>query len=248
MMAQDQDQELKFEPITEGLGFHPFADGLPYAPRSTTPAAKPRPKAAPLSERPSHPPMGSGAELAGRPQFAPPRARVSVPVASSSAPVAAAAQAVPAPQTAQTAPSPLSELKEIYGFGYLFKRAAAYIVDTILNLSLCLGALNAALWHQNIQADMLLNPGVVLIAGLFLGFFSWALVTAQEVVFGTSIGKRLFGLALRGGTTETFLRAFFFLSSVGFFGVGLIWAIFDRRRRCWHDLMADLQPQEIARL
>ena len=31
-MEKPREPELKFSPITEGLGFHPFSDGLPYAP------------------------------------------------------------------------------------------------------------------------------------------------------------------------------------------------------------------------
>jgi len=96
--------------------------------------------------------------------------------------------------------------------------------------------------------ELLINPGIVLIAGLFLAFFNWAITTAEEVAFGTSIGKRLFGLAIQGSASAIFLRAFFFLPSTCFGGIGILWALFDRRRRCWHDLVVDLQPIEIARL
>ncbi len=87
-----------------------------------------------------------------------------------------------------------------------------------------------------------------MVALLFLCVFNWAITTAQEVAFSTSLGKRLFGLALNGSASAIFLRAFFFLPSVGFAGIGLIWALFDRRKRCWHDLVVDLQPTEIAYL
>jgi hypothetical protein len=145
-------------------------------------------------------------------------------------------------------PAPLAGLETGYGIGYLFKRAFAYTLDTAFNLALCLAALSAALWKQDLSPELLITPGIVLVACLFLGVFSWAITTAQEVAFGTTIGKRVFGLALQGSTSAIFLRAFFFLPSLCFGGIGLVWSLFDRRKRCWHDLVVDLQPLEIARL
>lgn len=227
--------ELNFTPITDGLGFHPFSDGLPYAPVSKTATSKvaPTPKPmAPLS------PMGTGAVAAGTPRFSVPQVsvpRVSVPQASQ-------------PQPQAQAPAPTLQVDERYGFVYSFKRIFAFAIDWALNISLCLTALSFALVRQDIEPTALMAPEVLLLAVLFVLTFSWALVTAQEVAFGTSVGKRIFRMSLRGGPAAIFLRAFFFLPSVGFCGIGLLWAVFDRRRRCWHDLAADLQPQELARL
>ena len=64
------------------------------------------------------------------------------------------------------------------------------------------------------------------------------------MAFHTTLGKRLFGLALPGNAIAIFLRAFFFLPSALFCGVGLLWAAFDGRSRCWHDVVVDLQPIE----
>src|SRR4051812_37401341 len=52
---EKENPPVRFQTLTDGLGFHPFADGLPYAPAGKT----------------SHPsaPMGTGATSAGRPQF-----------------------------------------------------------------------------------------------------------------------------------------------------------------------------------
>ena len=30
--------------------------------------------------------------------------------------------------------------------------------------------------------------------------------------------------------------------------LGIVWALFDRKKRCWHDLVAGIQPIEVARL
>jgi hypothetical protein len=139
-------------------------------------------------------------------------------------------------------------LQPTFGFGYLFKRMFAYLIDSLFNLGLCAGALSAALWKQDLSPELLLTPGIILVASLFLSFFNWAITTAEEVAFGTSIGKRLFGLAIQGSASAIFLRAFFFIPSVCFGGIGLVWSLFDRRRRCWHDLVVDLQPMEIASL
>ena len=206
--------------------------------------------------------MGSGATAAGRPSYAPsysnsgavtaleagaipatptpysparPQApRISVPVVSKPSPV-------------QPESTPSLELPPAYGLGYMFKRVSAYLLDSAFNLALCAGALSVALWKQDMSPELLVNPSIVLVASLFLGVFNWAITTAQEVAFGTSLGKRLFGLALNGSTSAIFLRAFFFLPSACFAGIGLFWSLFDKRKRCWHDLVVDLQPIEIAR-
>lgn len=255
---------LDFQPITQGLGFHPFSDGMPYAPIGKT-QNSPQKKSS----------LGSGATAAGRPSFATtapkmtqgtstaltparPAARISVPVArpayqpqvpgklkTTVQPNHSASLIQPA---ALASPELAAQLALHFGFGYMLKRSFAYLIDSIFNIGLCVGALSAALWKQDLSPELLLTPGVALVSILFLTLFNWAMTTAQEVAFGTSVGKRMFRLALNGSTSAIFLRAFFFLPSVGFGGIGLLWALFDSRKRCWHDLVVDLQPIEIARL
>lgn len=240
-MEKDFPKELDFQPLTPGLGFHPFSDGLPYAPLSKAPAqTKPVPAGRPASS------TGSGAVAAGAPRFAttlpiPAPAmpsRVSVPVAQKSA------KAEPA---SATRPQPAAP-NLVFGWAYPFKRALAWILDSALNTSICFGALSAALWNQNLAPELLLNPGTIVVSMLFFAAFSWALIAAQEIAFGTTVGKRLFGLTLRGNATAIFLRAFFFVPSMGFAGAGLLWSLIDSRKRCWHDLVVDLQPLETSRL
>lgn len=237
-MEKTRDGEVKFTALTQGLGFHPFSDGLPYAPVTKTQVtpAHPRPKAGNIAS-------GTGAVAAGPPSFA----RVSVPIAPPAAVVPTITPVKPQP-TIALPENPVIAAASKYGFFYLLKRTLAYVLDSFINVTLCIGALGFVLWKQQIQSDLLITPSVILLLGLFLVGFNWALVTAQEVAFGTSIGKRLFGLVLRGSVSAIFLRAFFFLPSVGFSGVGLIWSIFNRRRRCWHDSVVDLQPEEVSRL
>src|SRR5579872_1378988 len=92
--ASASKEEIQFKPLSDGLGFHPFANGLPYTP----PAKTPRAERIPVG-------MGTGAEVAGKPVFAKPAPRSSVP-------------SIPIP-----APNPISmlEVDENFGFAYSFK-------------------------------------------------------------------------------------------------------------------------------
>lgn len=242
------EKDLSFKPITDGLGFHPFSDGLPYAPVSKV-ASKPQvtaPRATPPAQLSpaATPRMGVGATAAGRPTFAPTAPRVSVPVART--PVSAPVQTQTQTVAKEARPEPKFDAQP--GFGYLIKRVVAYVLDSTLNIGLCLGALSAALWRQNVDPGTLINPGVAVLALAFLAVFNWALITAQEVAFGTSFGKRIFGLAIHGSALATFLRAICFIPSAAFCGLGLAWALVDRNKRCWHDVVSGLQPKEIASL
>lgn len=227
--------EIQFKPLTSGLGFHPFSDGLPYAPVSKAPTAR--------TTVPAPMPMtGTGAVAAGPATFVT-SPRVTVPVAR---PAAVSPQPV---RPAQTLESPIKALPEPkLGFLYLLKRFCAFTLDLSLNVSLLAAGMSFTLWNEQLRPDVLLNPAIVMIAVLFFCVFHWALVTAQEILFRTSVGKRVFGLSLNGSLGAIFTRAFFFLPSIGFCGVGIVWCLFDRKRRCWHDLVANLQPIEVARL
>ncbi len=220
-MQEELKNKIQFTPLTPGLGFHPFSDGLPYAPVTK----------AGLSES-----MGTGAVSAGAPKIArqPQRPlRVSVPTPFISA---------------QPTPAEIEPAEQKFGYWYLLKRIFAYSLDSIVNLTLCLATFAFAFWKQGLNLDGMITPGILALSALFLIVFNWALITAQEVAFNTSLGKRSFGLILPGTAHACFWRAFFFLISVGFCGVGLMWALFKRNKRCWHDVAMDLQPIEIARL
>jgi uncharacterized RDD family membrane protein YckC len=256
---------IDFKPITQGLGFHPFSDGLPYAPVSKTasrPQATPHTPSRDLSAGPGLS-TGAGAVSAGKADFVYPTApRVNVPVASPAAPRVSPQPQVqiqkPAPQkaaatqkaTAKQTATPVAQAfgEPTFGYVYLLKRVLAYTLDTALNTSLLATGLSFALLNEDMNPDLLMNPGIVMISVLFFLLFNWALVTAQEIAFGTTIGKRIFGLMIQGSTSAIFLRAFFFLPSLSFCGVGLLWSLFDKRKRCWHDVVVNVQPIEVARL
>jgi hypothetical protein len=177
---------------------------------------------------------GIGAVAAGPVSFARTLPRVHIPVAQT--------RVAPSVQEEASVHTPS------YGFMYLLKRVFAYSVDTTINLALLSLGLMVALWNQEVRPELLMSPSLFILGCVFCLIFNWALITAQEIAFSTSVGKRIFGLALRGETGALFIRAFFFIPSVLFCGIGLAWSIFDGRRRCWHDIVVNVQPLEIARL
>ena len=238
--TSNQDPEIQFKPITKGLGFHPFSDGLPYAPITKTKA----PISQPL------PPMGTGAMAAGPVRIAREIPRIRLPQPTPSLPPRR--EVNPALDREMPKPMPTTPLRGSQmadaNFAYLIKRSTAYVLDTALNLSLCGGALYFVMKSQGMSLDLIFNAGVILILSTFLFVFNWALIAAQEIAFGTTIAKRSFGLILDASASSLFLRAFFFIPSFGFCGLGLVWALFDPEKRCWHDLVMGVKPTSIRKI
>ena len=219
-----------------------------------------QPGAASLLRQQQQQPSGTGAVAAGQPRFAtrlpvnvaPPRAPQSAgPVVGFSrpalpmtpGPTVTVARPAPAPAAEQT-PSEEFWTQTHFGFFYLIKRFLAYGLDSALNIALCVGALGAVGSRLGVSPEALSNPSMAVLSISFLLTFNWAMIAGQEVIFKTTIGKRLFGLHLNGSGSALFLRAFFFLPSAGFSMLGVLWALFDSRRRCWHDHVVDVQPEE----
>lgn len=214
-MNSTEKQTLDFKPLSEGLGFHPFSNGLPYTP-TTQPASK-----RDLTR-------GTGATAAGHPSFAFP-----APVSAKISPAASS------PIVAKSAP-----LQPDLGWDYLAKRLLAYFVDCVINTGLGGTALIGSLWKEDMSPGFFFSGSSLALTAGFLLFFSWALTTAQEVAFGTSLGKKLFGLHLDGSAAATLVRALFFIPSAVFLGLGVFWALFDADRRAFHDRVSGIQPEE----
>jgi hypothetical protein len=219
--------EISFRPITEGLGFHPFSDGLPYAPI----AKNPRPSPPPISPAMVNS-MGAGAVAAGPSKMVFPNRpvvpNIVVPVAQK-----------------ESVDKRIQKRKPItLGRYYLTRRMLAYFFDTGLNIALCGAGFCALVWNEGINTDFFTSPSIMIMVGLFLGLFNWLLITFQDVVFSTSIGKHVFGLRLRPHGPLLLLRALFFIPSVGLFGLGLLWSLVDSKKRCWHDRIVGIQPFE----
>lgn len=252
------DRPVSFAPLTDGLGFHPFADGLPYAPagKSASPSG-------------ASAPTGTGAVAAGRPQFVYPSPAVTA-AAKTASRATSPLPRLPAMGSSvdETVDRIRRELESIqndrldqaranaaevkalqsgvrasHSLGYSFERAFAFVLDSAFNLSVCGSILSTALISTDIENLNALSSGAMITVAAFLFLCNWALIAAQEVAFGTSIGKRIFGLRLEGNGFECFIRSLFFLPSLLFGGLGILVALFDSRKRCWHDRMTKLQPE-----
>ena len=202
---------LQFRPAHKGVGFHPFSDGLPYAPAVPPRAAPPAPQS-----------MGTGAVAAGparpvltpriQPTFA---SGLQVPVAPRPAPAATPSAALPRPdvflrhenlrpghsiQSAVETPvqdeSPKIEMN--FGWTYPIARVLAFSIDVILNILLTTTIVTTALSFADLEPWSLLEGTGTELTLFFLVAFCWVLMTAQEVAFKTTIGKRVMGLRLRG--------------------------------------------------
>jgi hypothetical protein len=256
----DREKEIRFQPLTDGLGFHPFADGLPYAPTSKKPSppSSPQPPSRDSSRDYS---SGSGAVSAGTPRFAYPSApasptlpRAPAPPPISSSSVDAAAERIRRElesiqsQRLETARKQAHESRPMleirYGLGYTFQRAFAFVLDTAFNLAVCASVLSTALLSTDLANLKTLSPIAATTVGIFLFLCNWALLASQEVAFGTTLGKRIFGMKLDGDGFSCFMRSILFIPSLVFGGLGLWIAIFDSRKRCWHDRVTKLQPEQ----
>jgi uncharacterized RDD family membrane protein YckC len=254
-VSKDQPLAAALNPAVALHGTGAVAAGrpIPVTSRTAAPSVAAAARAA-AAVPPAAPPRVSVPVASAKPANMPPMAPRS-PVLRGATPAASQPERPLQQQQQQLLQAPggstgRAELNLPYelGFGYLIRRVLAFFADLLLNTSVCVLALAGVSLRQDLSWDALVNPNVLLLAILFFVMFNWAVVTAQEVVFGTTLGKRMFGLVIRGDTSAVFLRSFFFLPSIIFCGLGVLWAIFDRRKRCWHDHAVDLQPIELAEL
>jgi uncharacterized RDD family membrane protein YckC len=220
MNTESLETKLDFKPVHRGLGFHPFSDGLPYTPSGATVAGPVR--VAPTFTRPQP------VVLRGRPL-----------ADLQTQPVA---QPQPVAQTQPEAPA-LPSL----GWVYLLGRITAFAIDLIVHPAFSMLVLMGVTVLRGHEPMVLFGAGVFEVALLFSLALGAALMMAQEVVLGSTPGKRIVGLRLRGSSAAIFMRSFFFLPSMLFMGAGIFWALFNRQRRCWHDLAADVQPLPVSR-
>ncbi|MBN21444.1 MAG: hypothetical protein CL678_09180 [Bdellovibrionaceae bacterium] len=218
-------EKIKFKTLSDGLGFHPFSDGKPYTPLK--PEAKAKLKSTPST-------TGTGAVSAGSPTFVRPKPHLYRP---------------PVVQSSQKSiiPPPEVELsiQPTFGYGYLVKRIFAYLLDLAVHSTICALAFGYALHRLGLSWQDFESGQTYLLAGAFLFFFSWSLVTMEEIALGTSLGKRIFNLTLIGSASEILIRSFVFLFSLTLGGLGLIWCLFNRDKRAWHDILSEVQPIEI---
>jgi hypothetical protein len=248
--------DISFKPITDGLGFHPFSDGLPYAPI----AKAPKPTGG-LTQSVSA--TGSGAVAAGPAKMVFPKASpqagnsslrssVSVPVAKNAvisreeAGVGIRPVAIPAKQAAAEVKRSADSLSvEEYGLSYLLRRSLACVMDTFLLTSVFGIGLNVWLYtHPDASPDDYMTKRMWIIGILCLSLFNWLMTALQEVFMGSTLGKRMFYLKLGGSKTARLKRAILFVPCSLVFGLGILWAVIDSKRCCWHDSLSGIQPTE----
>ncbi len=201
------------------LNFKPLSKGLGFHPYENGLPYSPTKSAPAPAPAPAPRTSGTGAVAAGSPTFVFPKT------------------------TAKIVPATLPEVPKL-GWNYLTKRVLAFSIDSFVNMSLAFGVLITSLWQEDVSLGFFFNPSVFLITAGFLLFFSWALTTAQEVAFGTSIGKKICGLSMEGSALATVVRALFFIPSFLCLGLGVLWAGVDSNRRGFHDLISGIQPEE----
>ena len=273
--------EIRFKPITEGLGFHPFSNGLPYAAQNGSvqtiapkKAAYPEIRPDPRTEsRTESRPMGTGAVAAGRPIFVAPgtpsslgpahrtRPTSTQPLVDLTKPSYAGSGAKlsaygpgafnptsPSTFASATSSAPRNEdwknpiENADFTVGYLFQRTFGYVIDTVFNLTVAATILSFALIQTDVELLQTVSTSSLALSVVFLYLCNWAAIAGQEVAFGTSLGKRVFGLSLSGNGSDAFLRALVFIPSQLLGGLGLFAALLDPRKRGWHDRFARAQP------
>lgn len=200
------------------VSFKPLHNGMGFHPFEDGLPYTPAQKKTTLS------PRGTGALAAGPARYHPPRTNVNPPTLQ---------------PTVESAPLEI----QTFDFHYLVCRVLAYILDSALNLILCSLGMGFVIWKANPSPQTLITGITLLFTLLFLLFFNWAIITAQEVALGTTAGKKLFRLELGGSAWDRFLRSILFIPSSLFCGLGLVWALFRNDKQCWHDLAAGLQPE-----
>jgi uncharacterized RDD family membrane protein YckC len=234
--------DLEFKPLNDGLGFHPFSDGMPYAPVSKSPQQIAN---RPLSYARNEPTLGSlNNTKTNLLQDHPPR--IHVPIAyehSKTGPVFTRENIQS--QTPADAVQTSSETMSSYGLIYLLKRVIAYCLDTVFNALLMGGVLYAVFSARKGSLKLFEESEVWIFLSLAFIGFNWIFIILEETFFKTTLGKRLFGLEFRSSGVGLFFRGMSFPFSVLAMGLGLIWALIDKNKRCWHDLIFKAQPEEM---
>ena len=231
LAGKEPETPIQFRPITDGLGFHPFSDGMPYSPvkKGVTPTIHQTPSLSKVG-------MGSGAVSAGAPQFA-----KSLPEILSTQPKAVeqkAEETVPLqPVAPQEAFNP--------GLIYLFQRVMAFFLDQVILGILFITALSSLVSYHFMGAEVLTNTEALIVASIAFAITSWTITTAQEVILGSTIGKRLFRLGFERRPLRILIRSILFVPCLLFLGLGMILALFNSRRACLHDLLAGIQPIDL---
>ena len=143
-------------------------------------------------------------------------------------------------------------LPQALAYAGLFRRLFAIFYDCFLLMAILfiVTALSNALNHgEAIEPGNVLYPVYVLtIFILSYLYFAWFWMHG-----GQSLGMKTWRIKLQSNDGNeidwktTAIRFICALFSWGFLGLGFLWALFDKKKRCWHDIashtvLIDLRP------
>ena len=125
----------------------------------------------------------------------------------------------------------------------LFRRLFAIFYDCFLLIAILfiVSAIATALNQgKAVEPGDALYPLLVFaILGLSYLYFAWFWIHG-----GQSLGMKTWHLQLQANDNSniswktTVIRFVSAIFSWGFFGLGFLWAFFDKKNRCWHDLIS----------
>ena len=123
----------------------------------------------------------------------------------------------------------------------LFRRLFAVFYDCFLLIAILFIVSAIATALNNGKAvepgDTLYPVFVFIIFGLSYLYFAWFWIHG-----GQTLGMKTWQIELQSDNQETIgwkISAIRFISAIfswGVFGLGFLWALFDKKNRCWHDL------------
>jgi uncharacterized RDD family membrane protein YckC len=126
----------------------------------------------------------------------------------------------------------------------LFRRLFAIFYDCFLLIAILFIVSAIATTFNNGKAvepgDTLYPLFIFIIFGLSYLYFAWFWIHG-----GQSLGMKTWQIQIQSSdnrkiswktATIRFVSAIF---SWGFFGLGFLWAFFDKKNRCWHDLTSN---------
>ncbi len=123
-------------------------------------------------------------------------------------------------------------------------RTFAYLLDFFIHGGLAVLGVGSLLWLERIPKATMLEPEIIAICVGFVALFHWALTAAQEIAFGSTLGKRTFGISFEARPEKIFLRAILFIPSLLLGGFGLLWSFLDSDHYCLHDRLSGVFPKK----
>ncbi|MGE4231968.1 MAG: RDD family protein [Bacteriovoracia bacterium] len=209
-MEKNTQPDIRFRPITEGLGLNHFADGLPYE----KPAAKPMVR---FANPPPYPPRRANIEEKNNLE----------------------AQSVEKAEEIESVQENTFMYANPFRRAIAFFLDLA-IVCSLYTLVLWISFVANGFEFQMTRSNMNLWLQVVPALSLFFFVFFTGYFLVQETVWKKTIGKSLFGLQIQSDSAGAVVARFVsFLLAASPLGIGLLWCFFDSKKRCWHDSISN---------